>query len=451
MRRRSASRRRCRGCACWRFAGSISFDHSVVHSRQQRLSATRPRRRGPRTSLERCTFAPAMRGRPASISSVRAACTRSSAIRRVAARHVTTSTVPSATSPPSPAQGSKAAAHGQWFRAATRCRRRRRRHARRPRIRVRSRACEERQGHSRSRSVHRRKALEPERERSATFSFSAEDAEGFECKLDHRDFKSCSSPVLYEQLDEGEHAFRVRATARGKSRAPATKYSWRIDLTAPTTTITEKPSRPTAETNADFSFTANEEVERFECKLDGGPFAECISPRASSAPSKTASTSSPSAQSTSPVTSGTPRDTSGGSRPSKRRSSRTLSACSRLKASKSSRLRSWSGRGADRLEGAGRPDRRAELRRRRGGSGRHHRDGRDLGGDRDHRAKRSGQAEEIAVTELTQAGFVVSVDRAESDTVAEGYVSAQSRVPVPRARPGDTVEITVSLGSSVPD
>ncbi len=69
----------------------------------------------------------------------------------------------------------------------------------------------------------------------------------------------------------------MRATAKGE-HGPAAKYVWRIDLTAPTTTITDQPPDPTAEASADFSFTAGEEVEGFECGLDDGPFTECTSP-----------------------------------------------------------------------------------------------------------------------------------------------------------------------------
>ena len=65
-----------------------------------------------------------------------------------------------------------------------------------------------------------------------------------------------------------------------KSKGPATKYSWRIDLTAPTTTITEKPSTHSRD-ECGLLLHREREVKRFECKLDGGQFVECISPRAS--------------------------------------------------------------------------------------------------------------------------------------------------------------------------
>ena len=117
----------------------------------------------------------------------------------------------------------------------------------------------------------------PSASADAAFSFSAEGARGFECKLDDGRFERCGSPMTYGPLNEGEHIFRVRATAKGE-HGPAAKYIWRIDLTAPTTTITEQPPDPTAEPAADFSFTASEDVRSFECRLDDDPFAECTSP-----------------------------------------------------------------------------------------------------------------------------------------------------------------------------
>jgi transcription elongation GreA/GreB family factor len=121
------------------------------------------------------------------------------------------------------------------------------------------------------------KPSNPSASAAATFSFSAEGASGFECELDHRAFKSCSSSVRFQDLDEGRHTFRVRAIGK-EEHGPAARFVWRVDLTAPTTTITDGPRHRTAETSAAFSFAANEDVRGFECKLDDGPFSGCTSP-----------------------------------------------------------------------------------------------------------------------------------------------------------------------------
>ena len=50
------------------------------------------------------------------------------------------------------------------------------------------------------------------------------------------------------------------------------------DTTAPETEITESPDDPTEERSASFAFEADEPVRRFQCRLDGGAFAPCVSP-----------------------------------------------------------------------------------------------------------------------------------------------------------------------------
>jgi PASTA domain/CARDB len=53
------------------------------------------------------------------------------------------------------------------------------------------------------------------------------------------------------------------------------------------------------------------------------------------------------------------------------------------------------------------------------------------------------------VDELEQAGLRASVLRAESATVPEGHVSAQDPVAGTEVGPGETIAITVSLGSGL--
>jgi len=44
------------------------------------------------------------------------------------------------------------------------------------------------------------------------FKFVSDEAGStFECKLDNKPFKSCTSPRTVKRLDEGKHRFRVRA------------------------------------------------------------------------------------------------------------------------------------------------------------------------------------------------------------------------------------------------
>jgi hypothetical protein len=51
------------------------------------------------------------------------------------------------------------------------------------------------------------------------------------------------------------------------------------DTTPPVVSFEQTPDDPTEERSASFEFSADEDVDRFECSLDGGPFEECSSPR----------------------------------------------------------------------------------------------------------------------------------------------------------------------------
>jgi Big-like domain-containing protein len=113
----------------------------------------------------------------------------------------------------------------------------------------------------------------------ASFAFTSDEAGStFECSLDGAPWAACTSPKTYAGLAEGSHAFSVRAVdpAGNADPTPATR-SWTVDLTAPDTTITGHPADPTSSTTASFSF-ASEAGATFECRLDGGAFAQCSSP-----------------------------------------------------------------------------------------------------------------------------------------------------------------------------
>jgi hypothetical protein len=66
---------------------------------------------------------------------------------------------------------------------------------------------------------------------SAKFKFrSNEGGSTFECKLDGKPFKRCSSPRTYKNLDEGKHKFQVRATdAAGNTDGTPAKAKFRVN------------------------------------------------------------------------------------------------------------------------------------------------------------------------------------------------------------------------------
>jgi len=113
---------------------------------------------------------------------------------------------------------------------------------------------------------------------SATFRFSSTDtAATFQCKLDDRSWSSCTSGKTYSGLPQGSHTFRVRAkdSARTNDPSPAER-AWKVDTVAPNTTIT---SVSVSGKSATFSFSSSETGSTFECRLDGGAWQACSSPK----------------------------------------------------------------------------------------------------------------------------------------------------------------------------
>jgi len=123
---------------------------------------------------------------------------------------------------------------------------------------------------------------------SASFAFVGVDngssgIASFECDLDGSGFSACTSPQNYSALSQGSHSFLVRAiNGLGSLDASPALYTWIIDTTAPDTSLTANPAVLTTSVSASFSFTGSDTggsgLAGFECKLDGGSFAACVSP-----------------------------------------------------------------------------------------------------------------------------------------------------------------------------
>lgn len=114
---------------------------------------------------------------------------------------------------------------------------------------------------------------------SFTFS-SSESGSTFTCALDSAAAAPCTSPRSYAGLADGAHVFAVVASdPAGNASAPAT-WSWTVDTAAPVATI-DTASEPPALTNvtsASFGFSSNK-AGSFTCRLDGGSYAACTSPK----------------------------------------------------------------------------------------------------------------------------------------------------------------------------
>jgi Ca2+-binding RTX toxin-like protein len=67
------------------------------------------------------------------------------------------------------------------------------------------------------------------RKRRATFKFASNEATKFECKLDGKPYKACSSPRVLRRLKLGRHTFRVRAVDVDGDRDPTpAKHTFRV-------------------------------------------------------------------------------------------------------------------------------------------------------------------------------------------------------------------------------
>jgi len=79
---------------------------------------------------------------------------------------------------------------------------------------------------------------------------------------------------------EGTHQFEVRATdPAGKTDPSPALHNWTIDRTPPDTSITSRPSNPSGQASATFTFSSPEAGSDFECKLDTAAYESCASPK----------------------------------------------------------------------------------------------------------------------------------------------------------------------------
>ena len=118
---------------------------------------------------------------------------------------------------------------------------------------------------------------------TAGFTFSSQRAGStFTCRVDGAEWAPCTSPVSLSALAEGPHTFTVRgADANGnvvEEHPPSRTFT--VDTVTPDTAVNTGPSGLLGSSGASFTFSSDDGTATFECRLDGGAWASCSSPKA---------------------------------------------------------------------------------------------------------------------------------------------------------------------------
>ncbi len=125
-----------------------------------------------------------------------------------------------------------------------------------------------------------------------TFAFSSpEAASTFAVRVNGGSWTTETSPLTLGPLVESTYTLEIRATdVAGNVDASPASFTFTVDTTPADTTITAAPAAASASADAGFSFTASDAGPGFECRLDGGPFADCSSPQSYTGLSESAHT-----------------------------------------------------------------------------------------------------------------------------------------------------------------
>ncbi len=117
-------------------------------------------------------------------------------------------------------------------------------------------------------------------QKDVSFAFTSPDASAtFECLVDGGAYAACPSPYALAGLTDGSHTFTVRAkNAAGTFDPTPASRTWTVDGTAPTVTITTKPTNPSNVATPAFGFTSPDATATFQCQVDGTvTFTSCTS------------------------------------------------------------------------------------------------------------------------------------------------------------------------------
>lgn len=118
----------------------------------------------------------------------------------------------------------------------------------------------------------------PTNRTSASFTFVVAGPDlTLECQLDGEILAPCQSPLELTELDPGEHSLVIRLIDSGEV-VGSDEWEWTILADRPAATITAGPESLTPSSDAEIAFTVDVSAAVAECRLDAGPWNDCVSP-----------------------------------------------------------------------------------------------------------------------------------------------------------------------------
>lgn len=120
------------------------------------------------------------------------------------------------------------------------------------------------------------KPANPTNSTTGTFTFTVSEGTP-SCKLDAGAFAPCTSGVSYMSLGDGSHTFTVQAMDALGNPGSAT-YTWVIDTTGPTVTITMAPPSPSTDQTPTTTFAVSGGAVTTTCKIDSLAAVPCAPP-----------------------------------------------------------------------------------------------------------------------------------------------------------------------------
>lgn len=103
----------------------------------------------------------------------------------------------------------------------------------------------------------------------------------FQCRTDAAAFATCTSPVNLANLTDGAHTFAVRVKGSNGTYSQPQSIQWTVDTGAPTVpVITTTTGSYSNSRSASFLFVSTDTgsaIHSFECALNQGSFAVCVS------------------------------------------------------------------------------------------------------------------------------------------------------------------------------